>query len=255
MNLNYIKSGSGPTLIILHGLFGMLDNWKTIAKSFELSFTVYLVDQRNHGKSPHTTQHSYQLMADDLKEFMQQQNISKTFLLGHSMGGKTAMQFSLNYPEMVEKLIVVDMGIKRYESGHDHVFEAIHAMDLNQVHSRNDAEKMLIEFIDAEGTRQFILKNLTRNADGTYHWKFNPEALTNNFETEILAPIKTGRVFDKPTLFIRGERSPYILNEDWEAIQQLFPNSNLNTIENAGHWVHADQPEKLLAVVIDFLKK
>ena len=255
MQLNYIKSGTGPNLIILHGLFGMLDNWKTLGKQLEKYFTVYLVDQRNHGKSPHTPEHSYQLMADDLKEFMLQQNISTTYLLGHSMGGKTAMQFALNYPEMVEKLIVVDMGIKRYESGHDHVFDAIHAVDLTKVHSRNDAEKMLFEFIDAEGTRQFILKNLTRNTNGTYQWKFNPEALTNNFETEILAPVKTGRVFDKPTLFIRGERSQYILNEDWEEIQLLFPNSNLHTIENAGHWVHADQPEKLLVAVIDFLEK
>ena len=109
MQLNYIKSGTGPNLIILHGLFGMLDNWKTLGKQLEKYFTVYLVDQRNHGKSPHTPEHSYQLMADDLKEFMLQQNISTTYLLGHSMGGKTAMQFALNYPEMVEKLIVVDM--------------------------------------------------------------------------------------------------------------------------------------------------
>lgn len=255
MQLNYLKSGSGPSLIILHGLFGMLDNWKTLAKEFEKQFTVYLVDQRNHGKSPHTPDHSYQLMADDLKEFMLQQNITTTYLLGHSMGGKTAMQFALNFPEMVEKLIVVDMGIKRYESGHDHVFDAIHAVELNKVHSRNDAEKMLDEFIPSAGTRQFILKNLTRNPNGTYQWKFNPEALTNNFETEILAPIKTEIPFNKPTLFIRGEKSQYILNEDWNSIQKVFPNAELVSIEQAGHWVHADQPEKLLEAVTRFLKK
>jgi pimeloyl-ACP methyl ester carboxylesterase len=255
MNLNFIKSGSGPTLIILHGLFGMLDNWKTIAKGLEMSFTVYLVDQRNHGKSPHTPEHSYQLMALDLKEFMQQQNISDAIIMGHSMGGKTAMQFALTYPEMVNRLIVVDMGIKRYESGHDHVFDAIHAVDLNKVHSRNDAEKMLIEFIPTAGTRQFILKNLTRNPNGTYQWKFNPEALTNNFESEILASIKTKNAFNKPTLFIRGERSQYILNEDWDSIQKIFPNAELITITEAGHWAHADQPEKLLEAVTRFLEK
>ncbi len=255
MHLNYLKSGSGPSLIVLHGLFGMLDNWKTLGRQLEAYFTVYLVDQRNHGKSPHTAEHSYQLMADDLKEFMEQQNISSAFLLGHSMGGKTAMQFALNYPEMVEKLIVVDMGIKRYPSGHDHVFDAIHTVDLGKVHSRNDAEKMLMEFIETEGTRLFILKNLTREPDGTYHWKFNPDALTNNFESEILAPVYVSGKFDKPTLFIRGARSEYILDADWEAIQDVFPNAKLFTIEQAGHWVHADEPAKLFDAVLGFLKK
>lgn len=253
MQLNYIKSGSGKNLIILHGLFGMLDNWKTIGKTLEKNFTVYLVDQRNHGKSPHTAEHSYKLMSADLFEFFHQQHISSAILIGHSMGGKTAMQFALDHPALVEKLVVIDMGTKRYPPGHDTIFDALFSINLNQIHYRSDAENILLEKIPEFSTRQFILKNLSRNPDGTYRWKFNLTALYADYDNYILAPVESDTSFQKQTLFVRGANSTYIQNADWDGIQTLFPIASLITVEDAGHWVHADKPAKLLEVLSEFL--
>ncbi|MBC8047997.1 MAG: alpha/beta fold hydrolase, partial [Fimbriimonadaceae bacterium] len=163
MQLNFVKSGSGEALIILHGLFGMLDNWKSVSKELENYFTVYLIDQRNHGKSPHTPEHSYKLMSADLFEFFTHQNISSAKIIGHSMGGKTAMQFALDHPSLIQKLIIVDMGIKRYSGGHDNIFDALFSVDLSKIHYRSDAEKILLDKIPDFSTRQFVLKNITRN--------------------------------------------------------------------------------------------
>ncbi len=254
MNLNYIRHGQGPPLIILHGLFGMLDNWKSVAKQLEGKFTVYLIDQRNHGKSPHLAEHSYKLMAQDLFEFMKQQGIDSANIIGHSMGGKTAMQFALDHPQLVKQLIIVDMGVKRYPAGHDNIFDTLLSINLIEIHSRGDAEKILHDRIGEFGVRQFLMKNLSRHADGTYAWKFNLEGLYKNYESGILAPVSGDHPFAGKTLFIRGGRSSYILNEDWDEIQHLFPNSTLYTIQNAGHWVHADEPNELLRAVGSFLE-
>jgi len=253
MLLNYLHSGSGKPLIILHGLFGMLDNWKSVGKELEKKYAVYLVDQRNHGRSPQVPEHSYKAMAADLAEFFEQQHLSSAYLLGHSMGGKTAMQFALDHSSKVDKLIVVDMGIRRYGAGHDAIFETLNAIDLKEIHYRSDAEKILLENINDFGTRQFILKNLVRQQDGSYTWRFNLEALDKNYESEILAPVDGDHPYTGPTLFIRGQNSGYILNEDWDGIQQLFPNSKLMTVKNAGHWVHADQPAEIVRLTNDFL--
>lgn len=252
MELNYIKSGSGYPVIILHGLFGMSDNWKTIARSLENFFTVYLVDQRNHGKSPHLPEHSYQLMADDLYAFFEQQQISSANIIGHSMGGKTAMQFVLQHPEKVNKLIVVDMGIKRYPAGHDNIFDALRSIDLSVIHSRKDAEQIMAEKLADTTIQQFLLKNLTRETHGNYRWKFNLEALAANYENEILAPIKTTNTYTGEVLFVRGGRSNYILSEDWDSIQDVFPNAILNTVKDSGHWVHAEKPNELLNIIFSF---
>ncbi|MFI5171276.1 MAG: alpha/beta fold hydrolase [Chitinophagales bacterium] len=253
MHLNYKPSGTGPPLIILHGLFGMLDNWKTVGKGLEDKFTIYLVDQRNHGKSPHVDAHSYKLMAEDIREFFEYHHIKSAHIIGHSMGGKTAMQFALDHGEMVNKLIVVDMGIKRYVGGHDKIFDALMSLDIKSITSRKDAESLLIEKVADTGVRQFLLKGLTRNANGSYDWKFNLKALSENYDEEILGPVVSDKSFQGKTLFIRGENSDYILNDDWDVIQKLFPNSRLITIKNAGHWVHADQPEALIKTVELFL--
>ncbi len=252
MELNYIKSGSGFPVIILHGLFGMLDNWKSISKNLETKFTVYLVDQRNHGKSPHAPEHSYQLMADDLNEFFGQQQISSAHIIGHSMGGKTAMQFALQHPEKVNKLVVVDMGIKQYPGGHDAIFDALLSFDLCAIHSRKEAEIEMTKKISDIAVQQFLLKNLSREINGNYRWKFNLEALSANYENEIIAAVKPSNIYRGEVLFIRGERSNYILNDDWDDIQKIFPNSVLNTINDSGHWVHAEKPEDLIKVIFTF---
>ena len=253
MELNYIKSGSGYPIIILHGLFGMLDNWKTIARSLEEKFTVYLIDQRNHGKSPHTPEHSYQLMADDLSVFFTHHQISKAHIIGHSMGGKTAMQFALQHPEKVNKLIIVDMGIKRYPGGHDSIFDALQSIDLKTIHSRKDAEILMADKLSDITVQQFLLKNLSRNVNGSYRWKFNLEALSANYDDEILAPVKVLNTFTGDVLFVRGENSKYIVNEDWDDIQKVFPNAILKIVEDSGHWVHAEQPEAFLHIVLTFI--
>ncbi len=253
MILNSLKIGSGPPMIILHGLFGMLDNWKSVARKLEQQFTVYIVDQRNHGKSAHTDDHSYKLMADDLKEFFEQHHIGPAVIIGHSMGGKTAMQFAIDYPVMVSKLIIVDMGVKRYPGGHDNIFDTLFSIDLTQIHYRADAEKILLDRIREFAVRQFLLKNLSRHADGSYTWKFNLQALYQNYESGILAPVTGDHPFTGQALFIRGSKSAYILNEDWDQIQLLFPESTLYTVQNAGHWVHADQPDELLRAINSFL--
>ncbi len=253
MQLHYKVSGTGPPLIILHGLFGMLDNWQTVARALENNFTVYLIDQRNHGKSPHIATHTYPEMAADLASFFSQHSISSAYVTGHSMGGKTAMQFALDYPEKVKKIIVVDMGVKRYPGGHDAIFDALQSFDPGHISTRSEAEKMLMHRIPDQGTRQFVLKNLTREQDGTYHWKFNLPALTENYISGILAPV-TGSPSAIPALFIRGENSNYIPDSDWNGIQKLFPVSALVTISGAGHWVHADRPLQLINEISLFLQ-
>ena len=253
LHLNFIKSGNGYPVVILHGLFGMLDNWKTIARSLEENFSVYLIDQRNHGKSPHTDAHSYKLMAEDLYTFFIQHKITSAHIIGHSMGGKTAMQFALDHPEKVNKLIVVDMGIKRYQGGHDEIFDALKSVDLTKIKARKDAEQQLSEKVDDPGVQQFLLKNLSGIPGGNYHWKFNLDALFANYETEILTGIGEGRNYAGEVLFVRGELSKYIRDEDWESIQSVFPKAKLLTVKDSGHWVHAEKPKELLEIIITFL--
>lgn len=248
MELNYKLLGKGKSVVILHGLFGMLDNWITFGKSLSENYAVFLIDQRNHGNSPHSENHSYTLMAEDVYQFCLKHQLHQITLIGHSMGGKTAMKFALMYPELVETLIVIDIGVKQYSGGHETIFRALRQMDLDAIHSRSEAESFLSEAITEVGVRQFLLKNLTRDTFGKYHWKFNLQALFEHYN-ETLAPITSTHTFDGKTLFIRGGNSGYIQDKDWDDITTLFPLAQLHTIANAGHWVHADQPQLLLELV------
>ncbi len=252
MELNFKQFGQGDPIIILHGLFGMLDNWQTIAKKLAKEYTVFIIDQRNHGKSPHHPDFTYPILAEDLKEFMEQNWIYKSHIIGHSMGGKTAMQFALNYPDMVDKLIVVDIAPKQYKGGHQVIFEALFSLDLAKIEKRNEAEEKLAELIPEFGVRQFLMKNLTRKKEGGFAWKMNLEAIHNHYQ-DILAEIK-GESTEVPSLFINGGKSKYVTKEDYETIQELFPNTTFKTIEDAGHWVHAEKPKDLMQMVEDFLK-
>lgn len=254
MQLNYKVYGSGEPLLILHGLFGMLDNWQTIARQLETRYTVYLIDQRNHGRSPHDALHSYPAMAGDLHAFLMQTGIESANILGHSMGGKTAMQFALTFPRQVKKLIVVDIGVKRYSGTHEHIMDALRSIDLSAVHYRADAEKVLLDKIPEFSVRQFLLKSLQRNTDGSYSWKFNLDALYDNYDEHILAAVESKHVFSGETLFISGEKSPYISPDDWPEIQMLFPGARRIVIPGAGHWVHAEQPKLLLDAIVPFLE-
>lgn len=252
MTLNFKSFGQGDPIIILHGLFGTLDNWQTIAKKLAEEHTVFIVDQRNHGRSPHDPLHDYPSMAEDLRHFMEENWIHRATVIGHSMGGKTAMQFALDYPDMVEKLVVVDISPKAYAGNHHEIYDALLSLDLSEVKGRQDADDHLAKTIHEPGVRLFLMKNLTRQKDGTYALKMNLEALHRHYP-DILAAIESDENFDEPTLFIRGGQSKHMVAEDGEMIRQLFPQAEIKTIEKAGHWVHADSPKELLEMVTDFL--
>lgn len=254
IDLNYKVMGQGEPLIILHGLFGTLDNWQTLGRYLSEAYTVFLVDQRNHGRSPHLPHQDYPSMAEDLHRFMEQQGVYRSNLLGHSMGGKTAMEFALEYPEQVDKLIVVDMAPKEYPRGHDQVFEALLAIDLSILSSRQAAEEILRGFIREEGVVQFLLKNLSRAKGGGFEWKMNLPVLYRCYP-ELLSAPKAQGYFSGETLFVRGGKSDYVLDSDLPAIRAHFPNYQLETIPQAGHWVHADAPADLLKLVLDFLRR
>jgi esterase len=250
MDLNFKKYGeSGAPLIILHGFLGSLDNWHTLSTQFANNFTVYNIDQRNHGKSPHANEHSIAHMVNDLNLFLKNNHLHAANIIGHSMGGKVAMQFALQYPEMTNKLIVADIAPRLYPQGHTDVFDAIFAVDLNRITSRKEAEEFMTPHITDFGTRQFLLKNLERNSNGTFSWKMNLDVLYKYYE-EI---IKSGSQFNNPSLFLKGGNSNYIQEKDLTQIKSLFPNYKLHTLPNAGHWLHAEQPELFYNTVTQFL--
>lgn len=253
MQLYYREFGQGKPVLILHGLFGFSDNWQTIAKALAADRMVVTLDLRNHGRSPHVDTHSYPEMADDLRAFMESNGMfSGAAVMGHSMGGKVAMQLALSYPELVERLIVVDMEPGPADDNQSEIFRALLDMDLDKMTTRQDAEAYLSDRIQDFGTRQFLLKNITREDDGSFSWKMNLRVLWEHYH-DILAPV-TGDPFEKPALFVRGSRSNYIKDHEIPRIRALFPDFELHTIEGAGHWVHADKPVELLEAVQAFLR-
>lgn len=253
MKLNYKKLGEGKPVIILHGLFGSLDNWMSLAKKWSENYQIWLVDQRNHGQSPHSEDFNYELMAEDLKEFLSENEIKDPIILGHSMGGKTAMEFAVNYPKQLKKLIVVDIAPIKYEVHHYDIIAALESVDLNKIQSRGEADKTLSKKISEFGVRQFLLKNLYWKSKEKLAWRFNLEVIKNN-----IIPISEWNIsekqFEKSTLFIKGENSEYIKREHASEITKRFPNYQLEVIDEAGHWVHAENPEKFSEIVTSFMK-
>lgn len=252
MKLHYRKYGEGQPLIILHGLFGSSDNWQTLGKKFAENFEVYLVDQRNHGHSPKSTEFNYQLLSDDLYNLIRDLELENIILVGHSMGGKTVMTFAQKYPEFIEKLIVVDIGPKAYPMHHNIILEGLNSLDLSIIKSRGQADKQLSIFIEDNGVKQFLLKNLFWVEKGQLGWRINIPVLENKMPN-IIAAIPD-KIVETPTLFIRGEKSNYIVEDDFQNIYDQFPNSEIETIYDAGHWVHAENPFSFYNMVKDFSK-
>lgn len=251
MELNYKSFGSGPPLVICHGLFGMLDNWQTLGKKWASDFTVYLVDLRNHGRSPHDKAFSYALMAEDLQQFLESQWIYKAHFLGHSMGGKTVMQLALTEPDLIDKLVVVDMGVGKNKAGHHKIFEAMLSLPIDTIQKRSEAEEHLAKYITEPGVRLFLMKNLSRNPKGGFRWKMNLKTLHDSYN-EILAPIPPDDSFEGSTLFIKGTRSDYLPDSLNDELLDRFPNAQLKQLE-AGHWVHAEKPLELEKLVRSYL--
>lgn len=253
MKLHYKEMGHGQPLLILHGLFGTLDNWATLAKRLAEHYNVFLVDLRNHGRSPHSEDHDYDAMAEDVLRLVDELQIPTPAIMGHSMGGKVAMNYALKYPTRLTKLIVVDIAPKAYPPHHDEIIDALQSVDLSTVTSRGDVDKQLARTIPEESVRLFLMKNLYRKDDNTFGWRMNLDAIEKNYE-KVAAPITSETPFKKNTLFIKGGRSRYIMPEDvYGSIERLFTLVEVETIPEAGHWVHAEAPDKVYDLVTRFL--
>ncbi len=253
MNLHSQILGSGQPFVILHGFLGMSDNWKTLGTRWaEDGYEVHLIDQRNHGRSFHSDDFSYKIMAEDLKSYCEEHDLKEIILLGHSMGGKVAMQFAVTYPEMVSKLLVADIGPKAYPSHHQDILKALSSLDFSKINTRGDAEDILSEYIKDEGTRLFLLKNLYRKNKDEFALRINLPILSSKIE-EVGVPLPEHTTFSGPTLFLGGEKSNYIEPLDELLIKKHFPNSRIVTISKAGHWLHAENPDEFYDNVMDFL--
>lgn len=259
VTLNHRISGEGSPLILLHGLFGSLDNLGGIARRLQDQWQIHALDQRNHGGSPHTEEMNYPLMAEDVLAYMDAQGLEKASVIGHSMGGKTAMQLALTAPERVDRIVVADIAPVSYHPRHDIVLEGLAAVDLNSIRSRQDADEMLADFVGEPGVRQFLLKNLVRVADaerenypGPYRWRLNLPVIEKCYPELARAP-EGQSPFQGPVLFIKGADSAYIQEKHRDDIRRLFPSADLRIINGTGHWLHAEKPDSFAALCRRFL--
>lgn len=241
-----------PALVVLHGLFGSLDNWVTLCRRWADAFHVLAFDARNHGRSFHADAMSYPLMAEDLRAFLAARGISRAHLLGHSMGGKTVMEFAVAHPALVDRMVVVDIAPRGYPPGHDGIFDALCAVKPADFRSRGEVGAALTPRVPSPAVREFLLKNLIRDAEGRLAWKMNLPVLRRDYDA-IRGPVAAHGVCDRPALFIAGGASRYILREDRAEIRRMFPHAVVFTVRSAGHWVHAEAPEDVEKVVRRFL--
>ena len=256
MILHSSITGSGKPFVILHGFLGMGDNWKTLANQFaEAGYQMHLVDQRNHGRSFHSDTFNYEVLAEDLKQYCQEHDLKDIVLLGHSMGGKTAMLFAMRYPEYLNKLIIADIAPKYYAPHHQQILKGLTA--LSESHeartSRGNADDFLKEYISDWGTRQFLLKNLYWQKDKTLVLRVNLPVLKKEVEA-IGEGLPTQTVYEGATLFLNGLKSDYITEDDKPLIKAHFPEAEIIGIEKAGHWLHAENPKDFYAEVMKFLE-
>ena len=250
MKLFHRIVGEGPPLLILHGLFGSSDNWQTHARVFGNSHTVYLIDQRNHGHSPHDTEMDYTLMANDLFELIGDLGLRDIRLIGHSMGGKTILRFAQQYGFLIDKMVVADMGIKEYPPHHDQIFKGLFAVDVANCPSRKEAENRLSPYVSDGGTLQFLLKNLYWKEQGLLAWRFNLDAIHTN-RSQIMAALPSDKI-DTPALFLTGGRSQYVPAGDYESIRKVVPGAEFRSIPEAGHWLHADNPQEFIRICMEY---
>jgi esterase len=266
MKLFYRKFGEGQAFIILHGLFGASDNWVTIGRELSAQFEIWLPDLRNHGRSPHSTEHDYNSMANDLLEFIVDHNIQKPIILGHSMGGKLAMNFAVQHPDRICQLIVIDIAPKSYLSFQNQsntlnqrsILEIMMNFDFSGIKQRDQLDVNLSKSIKNDQIRQFLLKNVKRDAENSFNWIINVSTLYKNFNNILEGFVLSSGSLDElisgfPVLFIKGANSEYITNDDEEIIKRIFPYSEIISIPGAGHWVHVDQPDLLIKSIKQFL--
>jgi len=245
-------SGEGKDIIILHGLFGMLDNWNSIARVLNDNYRVHLVDQRNHGRSFHSEHFTYPEMAEDLIAYMDHHDVKSATVIGHSMGGKVAMHAATAFPERIEKLVVVDIAPRYYPVHHREILNALLSIDLEEMETRGDVEQAMLRKIPVPAIAQFLLKNLYWVEDGVLGWRFNLKVLNEKIEN-VGEALDDQATYKGPALFIKGGNSDYITPNDGPLIHLHFPNSEVKEIENAGHWIHAEAPKAFLKMVQGFM--
>jgi len=253
MKLHFRAYGAGPPVMILHGLFGSSDNWHSISTKLGAQYKVFAVDLRNHGQSPRSDEISYGAMAADLGELINDQSVDRISIIGHSLGGKVAMQFALSWPEQVEKLVVVDMAPRSYPPHHDYIFKALLTLDLASFKTRQEIDRAIAAQIPQATVRQFLLKSLQRDQSGAFYWRINLPALYNHY-AGLSAALPTNKTCNRPALFLKGEKSDYIRSEDEPMIRELFPQAEIRMLPGAGHWLHADVPESFFRNVQEFIR-
>jgi len=252
MHLFHQDTGDGPPLFILHGLFGASGNWRTLSRNvFGTAYRTISVDLRNHGRSPHASTMSYPEMAQDVVDLMDALDIGKAHVLGHSMGGKVAMQLALDHPDRVDRLIVADIAPKEYPPGHEDILDALCGIDPGDYEGRDDIDQALARSIRSAGVRQFLMKNLERGTSG-FSWKLNLPVIKESYDL-VRGSVDSWDVFNGPTLFVAGGASAYVSDSDLPAIRALFPFAGLQTLPGVGHWLHAEAPEAFSGIVMEFL--
>lgn len=252
MRLHFRVQGDGPPLIILHGFLGSSQNWQAMSKHLGRDFRVYSVDLRNHGQSPHSDLMNYPVMAEDVREVMAEQDLAAPFLLGHSMGGKVAMQLATGYPDAVGKLVIVDIAAKAYPPAHLSMLSAMRALDLSAYTSYAGVGEALSGSIPEAALRQFLVKNLAREDDGKLSWLLGLNEIIQNYD-QLAGAITAEKQFTKGVCFIRGGLSGFVQDEDLPALRKIFPRAEFQVIANAGHWVHIDAAAEFQRVVTSFL--
>jgi len=252
MKLFYRELGEGEPLIILHGVFGSADNWLTVSKELAANFKLYLVDQRNHGLSPKSDEFNYTVMAEDVKEFLADHSIKNSTIIGHSMGGKVVMKFASLYPDLLKKMVVVDISPRYYGPHHQTILKGLLSLNLAALKTRQEADEQLAAYIPELSVRQFLLKNLYRNENNEFAWRINLPVINSKIEN-------VGEALDEniriaiPTLFIRGSQSDYIQAKDEELIRKIFTNVDIKTVQGSGHWVQAEKPKEFIEALKPFL--
>lgn len=245
--------GEGKPFLILHGYFGMSDNWKTLGSRFAENFQMHLIDLRNHGRSFHAREFNYEVMVDDVLNYIEYHQLEDCILMGHSMGGKTAMLFAVEHPQLIDKLIIVDISPRAYKPHHNEILAGLNSVDFSVHNSRQLVDEQLKKYIPILGVRQFLLKNVYWRQKGQLDFRFNLPSLTEN-NPEVGEALPPSLVFEKETLFLAGGNSGYITSDELPLIEKHFPNSNVITIPETGHWLHAEKPDQFYNEVIRFLK-
>lgn len=254
--LNYRQySEDGPPMLVLHGLFGSLSNWNWHARKWAEHFSVYVLDLRNHGASPHVERMDYAAMAEDLGRFLDDHGLDDCLLLGHSMGGKAAMRFALDAPQRVRALVVADIAPVTYPAGeHDEIFAGLLAINLDIMRSRQQADGVLEEYVEDEQVRQFLLSNLARDSDGQFHWRINLPVLDRSYD-RLRDGIEATSTYEGPVLFLKGDKSDYINESHRDAVLERFPAAEVKVLKRAGHWLHAEKPESFNRLVEEFFRQ